>query len=102
MTITRLDRLARNNRDLLDLAERMVLTVFAVLAELERAPIIDRTRNNRQAAMARSVKFGPRPALTAPQLDHARQLIDGRTVKEVASSAGSASVDAVSGARGRW
>ena len=43
-----------------------------------------------QAAKARGVKFGPRPALTAAQLDHARQLIDGdgRPVKEVAALLG--------------
>ena len=44
----------------------MVLTVFAGLAEFERALIIDRTRNGREAAKARGVKFGPRTALTAP------------------------------------
>ena len=112
--VTRLDRLARSTRDLLDVAERiqavgaglrslaepwadttspagrMVLTVFAGLAEFERALIIDRTRNGRQAAKARGVKFGPRPALTAAQLDHARQLTDGdgRPVKEVAALLG--------------
>ena len=114
VTVTRLDRLARSTRDLLDVAERiqaagaglrslaepwadttspagrMVLTVFAGLAEFERALIIDRTRNGRQAAQARGVKFGPRPALTAAQIDHARQLIDGdgRPVKEVAALLG--------------
>lgn len=114
VTVTRLDRLARSTRDLLDVAERiqaagaglrslaepwadttspagrMVLTVFAGLAEFERALIIDRTRNGRQAAKARGVKFGPRPTLTAAQIDHARQLIDGdgRPVKEVAALLG--------------
>ena len=36
------------------------------------------------------MKFGPRPALTAAQLDHARHLIDGdgRPVKEVAALLG--------------
>ena len=88
MTVTRLDRLARSTRDLLDIAERiqgigaglrslaepwadttnpagrMVLTVFAGIAEFERSLIIDRTRNGRVAAKARGVKFGPRPTLT--------------------------------------
>ena len=85
VTVTRLDRLARSTRDLLDIAERiqgvgaglrslaepwadtttpagrMVLTVFAGIAEFERALIIDRTRSGRNAAKARGVKFGPRP-----------------------------------------
>ena len=114
VTVTRLDRLARSTRDLLDIAEsiqaagaglrslaepwadttspagRMVLTVFAGIAEFERSLIIDRTRNGREAAIARGVKFGPRPTLTPDQIDHARQLIDrdGRTVKNAAALLG--------------
>jgi DNA invertase Pin-like site-specific DNA recombinase len=88
VTVTRLDRLARSTRDLLDIAEqlqakgaglrslaepwadtttpagRMVLTVFAGIAEFERSLIIDRTRNGREAAKARGVQFGRRPTLT--------------------------------------
>lgn len=114
VTVTRLDRLARSTRDLLDIAERiqgvgaglrslaepwadtttpagcMVLTVFAGIAEFERSLIIDRTKTGRKAAMARGVKFGPRPILTPAQIDHARQLIDqdGRTVKDAAELLG--------------
>ena len=114
VTVTSLDRLARSTRDLLDIAERMqevgaglrslaepwadttspagrmVLTVFAGIAEFERSLIIDRTRNGREAAMARGVKFGPPPALTQAQIGHARELIDqgGRTVKEAAALLG--------------
>jgi DNA invertase Pin-like site-specific DNA recombinase len=114
VTVTRLDRLARSTRDLLDIAERiqdagaglrslaepwvdtttpagrMVLTVFAGIAEFERSLIIDRTRNGREAAKARGVKFGPRPTLSLAQIEHARVLIDqeGRTVKDVAALLG--------------
>ena len=114
VTVARLDRLARSTRDLLDIAERiqaagaglrslaepwadtttpagrMVLTVFAGIAEFERSLIIDRTRNGREAAKARGVKFGPRPTLTPAQIEHARELIDleGRPVKEVADLLG--------------
>ena len=114
VTVTRLDRLARSTRDLLDIAERigqaeaglrslaepwadtttpagrMVLTVFAGIAEFERALIIDRTRNGRVAAKARGVKFGPRPTLTPAQIEHARNLIDqdSHTVKDAASLLG--------------
>jgi DNA invertase Pin-like site-specific DNA recombinase len=72
VTVTRLDRLARSTRDLLDIAERiqaagaglrslaepwadttspagrMVLTVFAGIAEFERSLIVERTRNGRR------------------------------------------------------
>jgi DNA invertase Pin-like site-specific DNA recombinase len=114
VTVTRLDRLARSTRDLLDIAERireagaglrslaepwadtttpagrMVLTVFAGIAEFERSLIVERTRSGRVAAKARGVKFGPRPTLTPAQVKHARQLIecDGRTVKEAATLLG--------------
>ena len=80
--VTRLDRLARSTRDLLDIAERlreagaglrslaepwadttspagrMVLTVFAGIAEFERALIIGRTSAGRDEARARGVRFG--------------------------------------------
>ncbi len=100
VTVTRLDRLARSTRDLLDISERirgcgaglrslaepwadttspagrMVMTVFAGIAEFERSLILERTRTGREAAKARGVQFGPRPALTKAQIDHARRLID--------------------------
>jgi len=100
VTVTRLDRLARFTRDLLDIAERiqaagaglrslaepwadttspagrMVLTVFAGIAEFERELIRERTKHGREAAKARGVKFGPPPTLTAAQIAHARELIE--------------------------
>ena len=71
-------------------AGRMVLTVFAGIAEFERALIIDRTRSGRKAAKERGVKFGPRATITPAQIAHVRQLIDrdGRTVKETAELLG--------------
>ena len=114
VTVTRLDRLARSTRDLLDIAERiqeagaglrslaepwadtttpagrMVLTVFAGIAEFERCLIIDRTAAGRVAAKARGVKFGPKPSLSEAQIQHARDLIEkeGHTVKAVAELLG--------------
>lgn len=103
LTVTRLDRLARSVRDLLDIAERiqeagaglrslaepwadtttpagkMVLTVFGGIAEFERSLIVERTRQGREAAQQRGVKFGPRPKLSPAQLAHARQLLEGGT-----------------------
>ena len=77
VTVTRLDRLARSTRDLLDIAER----IQAAGAGL---------RSLAEAAKARGVKFGPRPTLTPAQIVHARELIDqeGRTVKEAAALLG--------------
>ena len=110
VVVTRLDRLARNTQDLLNIAERlqkkavglqslsepwadttspagrMVLTVFAGIAEFERSLIVERTREGREAARARGVKFGRRPALNSEKLALARSLIEeeGRPVAEVA------------------
>ncbi len=110
VTVTRLDRLARSTRDLLDIAARiqeagaglrslaepwadtttpagrMVLTFFAGVAEFERSLIHERTSAGRIAAKARGVRFGPSPALSAEQIAHARQLIreDKKPVAEVA------------------
>lgn len=109
VVITRLDCLARSTRDLLDVAEqiqgakaglrslaeswadttspagRMVLTVFAGIAEFERALIRQRTSAGRMAARQRGVRFGRTPKLGFEQLAFARRLVDeGRPVREVA------------------
>jgi len=113
VTVTSLDRLARSTRDLLNIAEqlqvigaglrslaepwadtttpagRMVLTVFAGIAEFERSLIIDRTRRGRDAAKARGVQFGRRSVLTPSQVEHARDLLaEGRPVTETAGLLG--------------
>lgn len=109
VTVTRLDRLARSTRDLLDIAERlqtvgaglrslaepwadttspagrMVLTVFAGIAEFERALITERTGTGRMAAKARGVRFGRPPKLTADQIALAQRLVEeGRSPRETA------------------
>src|SRR5512138_3727164 len=108
VVVSRLDRLARSTRDLLEIAEqlkaaeaglrslhepwadttspggRMVLTVFAGIAKFERELIHERTRTGRVAAQARGVRFGRPPKLTGDQIKLAQQLIDeGRSVPEV-------------------
>jgi len=113
VVVTRLDRLARSTRDLLDIAEqlqargtdlrslaepwadttspagRMVLTVFAGIAEFERSLIIERTQTGRKIAKERGVQFGRRPILTPDQIQHASDLREaGRTVPEVAALLG--------------
>ena len=107
--VTRLDRLARSTKDLLEIAEklneteaglrsmaepwadttspagRMVLTVFAGIAEFERALIHHRTSSGRVAAMARGVRFGRPPKLTADQIALGERLVsEGTSVREAA------------------
>ena len=67
-------------------AGRMVLTVFAGIADFERSLIVERTSAGRIAAKARGVRFGPSPTLSAEQIAHAHQLIDQdkKPVAEVA------------------
>src|SRR6185436_5653207 len=87
VVVARLDRLARSTRDLLEIAEilkeggaglrslgepwadttspagKMVLTVFAGMAEFEGALIHQRTSSGRAAAKSRGVRFGRPPKL---------------------------------------
>jgi DNA invertase Pin-like site-specific DNA recombinase len=109
LIVTRLDRLARSTSELLRIAEaieeksaglqslaepwadtttpagRMVLTVFAGIAEFERSLIVTRTEEGRRAAQARGVAFGRPPKLRRDQRNVARQLIEeGKSVSEVA------------------
>jgi DNA invertase Pin-like site-specific DNA recombinase len=95
VTVTRLDRLARSTRDLLNtlgtIAERkagfrslgdawadtttlhgrLMLTVLGGLAEFERDLIRSRTGEGRARAKARGVKMGRKPKLTPHQRNEA-------------------------------
>ena len=109
VVVTRLDRLARSTSELLRIAEtieakhaglqslaepwadtttpagRMVLTVFAGIAEFERSLIATRTEEGRRAAQARGVPFGRPPKLLPEQRTLVRHLIEeGKSVSEVA------------------
>ncbi len=111
VVVTRLDRLARSTRDLLEIAEqlkdggaglrslaepwadttsaagKMVLTVFAGIAEFERTLIHQRTSSGRMAAKQRGVRFGRPPRLTAEQVALGQRLIEeGTSVRQVARS----------------
>jgi DNA invertase Pin-like site-specific DNA recombinase len=108
VVVSRLDRLARSTRDLLEIAEqlkaaeaglrslhepwadttspagRMVLTVFAGIAEFERELIHERTSTGRTAAKSRGVRFGRPPKLTSDQIALARRLVEeGTSVPEI-------------------
>ncbi|WP_331256361.1 recombinase family protein [Candidatus Bealeia paramacronuclearis] len=111
--VWRLDRLARSTKDLLEIMEiiksvgasflslsepwadttshagRMIMTVFAGVAEFEKDLIRERTGLGRAAAKNRGVEFGRPKKLTADQSAMILKLIEnGHSVKEVANSFG--------------
>jgi DNA invertase Pin-like site-specific DNA recombinase len=111
LMVTRLDRLARSTRDLLNtlaaIADRnagfrslgdawadtttahgrLMLTVLGGLAEFERELIRARTSEGRARAVARGVKLGRKPKLTAHQAREAMSRIaNGEAVREIARS----------------
>jgi DNA invertase Pin-like site-specific DNA recombinase len=97
LLVTRLDRLARSTRDLLNTLDtigeagagfrsvadawantttphgRLMVTVFGGLAEFERSLILARTGDGRARAMARRVQLGRKPKLSPFQIAEARQ-----------------------------
>jgi DNA invertase Pin-like site-specific DNA recombinase len=107
--VTRLDRLARSTRDLLNLLHqfgergvgfkslvdtwadtttphgRLMLTVLGGLAEFERELIRARTGEGRKRAQARGIKFGRPRKLTPHQRQEALRRLDaGETQADVA------------------
>src|SRR6266852_4909184 len=111
LVVSRLDRLARSTRDLLNLlgtiAEkgagfkslrdtwadtttahgRLMLTVLGGLAEFERELIRKRTGEGRERAKANGVKFGPKHKLTSHQRQEALQRRSaGETLTSIARS----------------
>jgi DNA invertase Pin-like site-specific DNA recombinase len=113
LIVTRLDRLARSTRDLLNTLDaiarkgaafksladiwadtttahgRLMLTVLAGLAEFERELIRVRTGEGRQRAKAKGVKFGRPSKLTPHQRREAIARLDaGETQSDVARSYG--------------
>jgi DNA invertase Pin-like site-specific DNA recombinase len=112
LMVTRLDRLARSTRDLLNTLAaitdrragfrslvdawadtttphgRLMLTVLGGLAEFERDLIRARTGEGRERARARGVKMGRPPKLTRHQRREAirRRDRDGETLADIARS----------------
>jgi DNA invertase Pin-like site-specific DNA recombinase len=109
--VTKLDRLARSTRDLLNTLAtigeagagfkslgdpwadtttphgRLMVTVLGGLAEFERHLILSRTNEGRLRAQARGVKFGRKPALTKHQRDEAlARKRNGETLTDIARS----------------
>jgi len=109
LVVTRLDRLARSTSELLRIAERiteknaelqsldepwadttspsgrMIMTVFAGIAEFERTLILSRTQEGRLAAQGRGVAFGRPKKMLPDQQELARDLVrDGKSISAVA------------------
>ncbi len=64
---------------------RMVMTIFAGIAEFERTLIISRTSGGRLAAKARGVAFGRPKKMRPDQQELARKLVrDGKSISAVA------------------
>ena len=111
LTVTRLDRLARSTRDLLNTLAtitgkkagfrslgdawadtttshgRLMLTVLGGLAEFERELIRTRTGEGRERAKARGVRMGRKPKLTPHQMKEAlRRRDQGEPMRDIGKS----------------
>jgi DNA invertase Pin-like site-specific DNA recombinase len=113
VVVTKLDRLGRSTRELLDLIERigkagasfrslgdplwdtsssqgrLLLTLLAAIADFERDLIRERTGAGRERAMAAGVKFGRKPKLSDYQRAEAvKRRAAGETLADIAKSYG--------------
>ncbi len=109
--IWKLDRLARSTKELLNICEKinyagasfqslseswadssspggkMILTIFAGIAEFERELIIERTAAGRKIAQKNGVEFGRPSKFSTEQIDAIKTLINsGSSVKQVAET----------------
>ena len=109
VTVWKLDRLARSTRNLLDIVEtislagarfqsisepwadttthagKMIMTIFAGIAEFERDLIRERTGAGRADAQKRGVRFGRPKKMNEDQQKLAQRLLkEGKSVREVA------------------
>jgi DNA invertase Pin-like site-specific DNA recombinase len=113
VVVTKLDRLGRSTRELLDLIERigkagasfrslgdplwdtsssqgrLLSTLLAAIADFERDLIRERTGAGRERAMAAGVKFGRKPKLSDYQRAEAvKRRAAGETLADIAKSYG--------------
>ena len=113
LIVYKLDRIARSTRELLELFDtfsergialkslnepwadtttasgKMIVTIFAGIAEFERDLIKQRTSDGRKAARIRGVKFGRPAKLSKSQVGIVKsELAQGRSVKEIADAFG--------------
>lgn len=114
LLVTRLDRLARSTRDLLNILDavtmagatfksladswadtttphgRLIINTLSGLAEFERELIMARTGEGRKRAMANGVRFGRKPKLTPYQRREAieRRTVNGESLSAIAKTMG--------------
>ncbi len=113
LLVTRLDRLARSTRDLLNVlatvADRgagfksiadpmidttsphgkLILAVLGALSEFERSMILSRTDEGRKRAQARGVRFGRKPKLSPFQVSEAlARKANGEALTDIGRSYG--------------
>ena len=113
LLVTRLDRLVRSTRDLLNVLAtisekgagfrsiadpmldttsphgKLILAVLGALAEFERSMILARTADGRARAQARGVRFGRKPKLSQFQIAEAlRRRADGEPLADIGRSYG--------------
>jgi DNA invertase Pin-like site-specific DNA recombinase len=113
LLVTRLDRLARSTRDLLNVLAtisekgagfrsiadawadtttahgKLMITILGGLAEFERSLILARTAEGRIRAKARGVRFGRKPKLSRFQIEEAiARCIAGETLTDIGRSYG--------------
>jgi DNA invertase Pin-like site-specific DNA recombinase len=113
VTVTKLDRLGRSTRELLDLIERigkagaafrslgdplfdttgaqgrLLVTMLSAIAEFERELIRERTGDGRKRAMAAGVRFGRKPKLSDYQRAEAvKRRAAGEPLATIAKSYG--------------
>ena len=111
VVVTKLDRLGRSTRELLDLIDRigkagasfrslgdplwdtgsaqgrLLSTLLAAIAEFERELIRERTGEGRKRAMANGVKFGRKPKLSSYQRAEAiKRRAAGETLASIAKT----------------
>src|SRR5439155_5639573 len=107
LAVTRIDRLARSSRDLLNIVHEVeargatfesltepwantnspqAAAMLSTFAQLERAFILARTKEGRERARVLGRSFGPKFKLNQQQIAQARDLQgDGRGLREIAA-----------------